>query len=52
MKKMILLAAFGVVGFVNAKGTVENKIETPSAKTEVKKENEKPVQTCGVVVTY
>jgi len=50
MKKIILLAAFGVAGMVSAKSAVESKIEN-KAKTETK-EQDKPVQTCGVMVTY
>jgi len=54
MKKIILLASFGVAGLVSAKGTPTSKFEESKAKTEIKerKEKEKPVQTCGVVVTY
>ncbi|PIF46184.1 hypothetical protein CLU96_3207 [Chryseobacterium sp. 52] len=44
MKKMILLAAFGVAGLMGAKETVENKVESNSAKA--------VFQLCGVIVTY
>lgn len=50
MKKIILLAAFGVAGMVSAKSAVENKPEN-KAKTETA-EKEQPSQTCGVTVTY
>jgi len=59
MKKIILLAAFGVAGLVSAKNAVESKVETKSktevkaeAKTEVGEEVKSPKQTCGVQVTY
>lgn len=45
MRKIILLAAFGVAGLMGAKETVENKIETKgSAKV--------AFELCGVLVTY
>ncbi|WP_223559584.1 hypothetical protein [Chryseobacterium lathyri] len=45
MRKIILLAAFGVAGLMGAKETVENKIETKgSAKV--------AFELCGVMVTY
>lgn len=50
MKKIILIAALGVAGLVSAKGAVENKLKNPKEKKEIKEE--KPVQTCGVVITY
>ncbi|ALR31783.1 hypothetical protein ATE47_15225 [Chryseobacterium sp. IHB B 17019] len=44
MRKLILLAAFGVAGLVNAKSIV---------KSELQEEKETKVfQACGVVVTY
>lgn len=51
MKKIILVAALGVAGFVNAKGSegrnTEKKVEK-KAKTEQKV----PVKQCGVAITY
>ena len=45
MKKIILLAAFGVAGLVSAKGAVENKVESKgTAKV--------AFELCGVMVTY
>lgn len=53
MKKLFILAAFGVAGLVSAKNAVENKIETKAkAKTEVKAKLKSPKQTCGVTITY
>lgn len=45
MKKIILLAAFGVAGLMGAKETVENKIES-------KESAEVTFQLCGVMVTF
>ncbi|UZT97510.1 hypothetical protein ODZ84_20390 [Chryseobacterium fluminis] len=47
MKKVILLAAFGVAGFINAKTSEVKVLEN---KTEVS--DVKPFQLCGVSVTY
>lgn len=47
MKKILLVATIFVAGFASAKGAVESKTETPK---EIK--DEKPFQTCGVVITY
>lgn len=51
MKKLVILAAFGVAGMVSAKSTVENKFETKNQK-EVKQAESSPKQTCGVTITY
>ncbi|MFY1046683.1 hypothetical protein [Chryseobacterium sp. GP-SGM7] len=51
MKKIFLLAAFGVAGLISAKGAVENKFESNKIRV-VKKVEKSPTQTCGVVVTY
>ena len=48
MKKIILLAAFGVAGLVSAKGTIENKVEIKFEKIEVGS----AFQLCGVTVTF
>jgi len=49
MKKMLLIAAFGVAGLVSAKGNgnVDEKIEKKE-----KQEQKVAVRECGVVVTY
>lgn len=44
MKKLLLLAAFGVAGLASAKGATENKVETKTARISI--------QLCGVMVTY
>ncbi|MCJ7932333.1 MAG: hypothetical protein MUW56_01525 [Chryseobacterium sp.] len=44
MKKLILLATIGIAGLINAKGTVEGKIEAKTTKV--------AFQLCGVMVTY
>lgn len=49
MKKLLLLAAFGVAGLVSAKGNIDEKIE--KGKTD-KTEKKAAVQECGVVITY
>lgn len=46
MKKIILLAAFGVAGLVSAKPSVVKKSEKQNEKKETK------FQLCGVHVTY
>lgn len=50
MKKIILLAAFGVAGLVSAKNTVSKKSESVTIKKE--KKAKKPFRLCGVTVVY
>ncbi|MCY0967995.1 hypothetical protein [Chryseobacterium wangxinyae] len=50
MKKIILLAAFGVAGLVSANGTTSKKIERVILKKEIKAK--KPLRLCGVSVVY
>lgn len=50
MKKIILLAAFGVAGLVSAKGTDSKKAEKVILKKETKAK--KPLRLCGVSVVY
>ncbi|PXW17961.1 hypothetical protein C8D70_101287 [Chryseobacterium sp. CBTAP 102] len=53
MKKVILLAAFGVAGLVNAKGTDTGKVVKNNENIEATTvQKTVAYQECGVVVTY
>ncbi|WP_449398887.1 hypothetical protein [Chryseobacterium wanjuense] len=51
MKKIILLAAFGIAGLVSAKGNVEKKVNSKGKEiTVVKKAKKKLRRQCATVV--